>query len=368
MSENSFEQIEDVLWSVTDKCNLNCIYCAAADGKARHANTEMSPYQVERILSQLRLLKNLRSIILSGGEALLSRNLSYILEQSQKLCRNVFVITNGTTLFSPNEESLFFYRPTLMVTIDSSQESINRLTRGPGILKQALSTLERVRAKGLTTVIICVVTKFNIDTIVEDIKYFNRLGHTNFLLQQLHCEGNARELYENLSPVPAKINDLYQRLLELEELIPELKIDYNEICFYPMRQKVLAAKCDPTLEYNPQRLFMCGAGYKFFALKTNGDVIPCNALRHCKLGNIFEEDVQDIFALSTELSKLRKLRGFRVDILPGCADCEYSPICDGGCRADVFNQSNNIFAKHPYCDRQDNSNKKITHRRIDEVL
>jgi len=128
-----------------------------------------------------------------------------------------------------------------------------------------------------------------------------------------------------------------------------MNLDYNEICFFPMRAAASAEKCESGLIYKPQRLFMCGAAYNFFAIKTNGDVIPCNALRTCVLGNLFEEKLANILQSSDESKNIRKLRSLRVNSIVGCRDCLYSPMCDGGCRADVLHLTGNVLGKHPYC-------------------
>ncbi len=342
-------QIEDVLWSVTDECNLNCIYCSVAE-PAGDYNEELSEAQIDRIVSQLQLLPRLKSIILSGGEAMLSPIFPYALRKAASLGSNIYVITNGVKLPPSAIAALREYRSTIMFSIDSTDETVNARTRGKGVLKNVIDTVGRVHALGIPIVIISVVTIHNIDTIIEDISFFQKHGIKNILLQQLHCEGKVgRELFGKLSPSPQQIERLYGRLVEFERRHPDVNIDYNEICFFAMRGEAYAQKCNPGLEYMPQRLLMCGAGFKFFAIKNNGDIIPCNALRSCVLGNLFREDITSILTSSEEMNNLRILNSQRVDSIPGCSNCLYNPVCDGGCRADALHAQGNLFGRHPYC-------------------
>ena len=94
---------------------------------------------------------------------------------------------------------------------------------------------------------------------------------------------------------------------------------------------------------------MCGAGFDFFAIKYNGDVIPCNALLEHVCGNIYEDSIEEIFIESKVMTKLRNLRSSRVDDIPGCNDCKLNPICDGGCRADCYNLTGSWNSPHPNC-------------------
>ena len=366
MEEFDINKVEDVLWSLTEICNLKCIYCSVEAGPYAPV-IEPSKAEIDHILKQLRKLPNLKSLILSGGEALLSRNLPYALGEASSLCPNIYVITNGVKLPSKAVDTLRFHRPTVMVSIDSTNESINKYTRGAGILEKTLLTLKPLQSMDLPVVVISVVTRFNINGIKEDLTFLYNFGIRNVLLQQLHCEGRAdADLYIQLSPNPEQIDALYKILNEFEECYPDMNIDYNEICFFPMRKAAYAKKCDPALNYKPQKLFMCGAGFNFFAIKTNGDVIPCNALRTCIFGNLLKEDIIDILESSEEAMNVRRFRSLRVDSIAECEDCIYSPICDGGCRADVLHLTGNILVKHPYCNIKRKNNHTILNRDIDE--
>lgn len=342
--------IEDVLWSITDLCNLKCVYCSVEAGGMHKPIVEPTRIEIDIIAQQLERLPNLNSIILSGGEALLAKNFPYIIESVFKLCRQIYVITNGVMLKPRIIDSLLTFRPTVMISIDSTKEEINKITREVGALEKSLTTLKVLQSLGIDVIVISVVTKHNIDFCDEYLNNLYELGINKVLLQQLHCEGRSdKELFLKLSPSLHQINNLYELVESFKEKHKDVIIDCNEICYYQMRKKAYEEKCDESKRYKPQRLFMCGAGYNFFAIKVNGDVIPCNALRSCVFGNLVKEDIIDILMNSDESNNVRMLRHLRIDQVAGCEDCKFAPMCDGGCRADALHLTGNILSKHPYC-------------------
>ncbi len=354
--------IEDVLWSITDICNLKCIYCSVSDTKINNSQ-EPTIKELDHIMEELQTIPSLKSLILSGGEALLSTNLPYVLHNASQFCSNIFIITNGVKLTPDAFNLIKIYRPTIMITIDSVNENINCKTRGAGVLEKSLSTLNSLNNVNIPIVVILVVTKFNVDNILYDLNYYYNMGIKNILLQQLHCEGRANgDFFLELSPTSSQIEALYYNVMKFREFHSDMNIDDNEICFFPMRKIQYEKKCDPQINYLPQRLLSCGAGFKFIAVKTNGDVIPCNALRSCILGNLHRNSLVEIFESSYELRNLKDINTKRVDSVDGCNICEYAPICDGGCRADVLHLTGNIFGRHPYCNLLNNQYDKFSNK------
>jgi len=347
--------IQDVLWTVTSRCNLNCIYCSVNAGKNIHPTKDLELWQIDRIIEQFRKMASLQSIILSGGEFLLTTHYQYILESLSLMNKNLFVITNGTYLKRETIEVLLRYMPTIMISADSSQENINAKTRGKKKLELTVRNISKYLEAGLDIVLIMVVTKYNINTIPEDLIYWRQLGVKNVLLQQLHAEGRGNQVYSMLSPHPNDIKKLYESLTIFEKMHKDVNLDYNEICLFPMRPSYFIRKCKDGIKYLPQKIFMCEAGYKFFAIKDNGDLIPCNAMQDYVFGNILCEDIKSILDNSPQLLEIQKWRTHRVDECGNCANCTYNPICDGGCRADVLNLGYGLLSKHPLCDTFSNN-------------
>jgi len=89
----------------------------------------------------------------------------------------------------------------------------------------------------------------------------------------------------------------------------------------------------------------CGAGTNKLQIDTNGNVTPCIALAHLysapiKKGLVEEWQNNPIF--NQWLKTFTLIKG-------KCNICGYRYICGGGCRANVFGVTNNIFSSDPWC-------------------
>lgn len=352
--------VADVLWTLTERCNLACAYCdVVPHGGARPHDPTRA--EVDHILAQLRRLPGLQSLILSGGEALLSPHIEHVLARTGDLAPTRYLITNGTTVRARQKRLLEEHRPRTMITIDSLDEDANAKTRGEVRGPRAVDTLRWALEAGLYTVVILVLTRHNVRSVRGTLVGLARMGVQNVLLQQLHCPTSrmAPSFAEMLPPVE-EVHALHEWLSELRRERPDMVIDDNEVCFFERRPAQRRKKCSPDVAYLPQRLFMCGAGFDFFALKANGDVLPCNAFLNVPTGNIHRANIEDILAGSEVMAGLRRLRTHRVNEIPGCAGCPEVPICDGGCRADVFNATGEIGNPHPACPRHAGSPRDFT--------
>ncbi|MCY2995588.1 MAG: radical SAM protein [Planctomycetota bacterium] len=341
-------EITDILWTLTSQCNLTCSYCAVRSAASGHIR-EPSAGDIATIIRQLESLPNLESLVLTGGEALLSPHLREVLEWSSTRDFRTYVITNGTTLNDKSQAIVAQYRPCMMITMDSLNETENARTRGSGTLSRALESLSWCQAEDLDVVAISVITVHNIATICRSIERLYEHGVRNFLLQQLHCwSASLARYYRGASPSPERFLEMESCLRRLRRL-DGLVLDSAELCFFLDRPRQYVEKCRPNRSYLPQRMFMCGAGFKLFAIRPDGSVVPCNAFWNYVVGNLLEGEVEDILVKSPRLTVLRDLRNRRVDEIPGCSGCKYAPICDGGCRADALNVLGDIAGRHPYC-------------------
>ncbi|MGX1412826.1 radical SAM protein [Bradyrhizobium elkanii] len=353
-TRNAFalNDVTDVLWTLTARCNLRCAYCGVVE-KACDLDQSMSfdslnEVETDRVLSQLRKLPRLDSMVLSGGEALLAKNFATVLTKTRDFASTRYVITNGTV--TRHGDLLVEERPRMMITIDSTRESINALTRGPMALAKSVRTLDHFLAAKLFTVVIMVATVRNIEDIPHTIRELYARGASNFLIQQLHCPSSgSREMFLRLSPTHAQLSALTNAVDHIRSEFSDIQIDDNEVCFFTRRAAKIAEKCDKQREYLPHYMFACGAGFNFFAIKANADIVPCNAFLDSTAGNLLQQDIEDILKNSPVMKGLRNLRLYRVDRIPGCQDCSLSPLCDGCCRADVYNLTGEIGNQHPAC-------------------
>jgi radical SAM protein with 4Fe4S-binding SPASM domain len=79
-----------------------------------------------------------------------------------------------------------------------------------------------------------------------------------------------------------------------------------------------------------------------FIVHCNGDVSPCNTLRELAVGNIFKEDLRDIYNRHKDFLLLD------YEIKGPCGDCENNEICFG-CRANAYYYTGDVQNSDPKC-------------------
>ncbi len=146
--------IEYLRISVTDRCNLRCVYCMPPGGIPWRPHEEILRYeeivQVVRIAAEL----GIRKVRLTGGEPLVRQGLVYLIASLARIpgIEDLSMTTNGTLLETQAEELATAGLKRVNVSLDSlDPERFSRLTRG-GDLKAVLRGIEAARRAGLNPV------------------------------------------------------------------------------------------------------------------------------------------------------------------------------------------------------------------------
>lgn len=154
--------------SVTEQCNLACVYCKPRTGALeRSAPPAMSRDEVVRLVQVFTSL-GIRKVRLTGGEPLMRRDLETIVAGiSPEVEGRVHLTTNGMQLARRARGLRDAGLLGVNVSLDAAERtSFERLTRKDG-LARVLAGLEAARAAGLKTKLNAVVLKgWNDDQIV----------------------------------------------------------------------------------------------------------------------------------------------------------------------------------------------------------
>lgn len=148
--------------SVTDKCNLRCVYCMPEQGLAWLPKSEILTYEEIAQLVRAAASVGVRSIRLSGGEPLIRKNLWHLVEEIA--CTpgidDIALSTNGLLLEDQLDDLLRAGLRRINVSLDTLQEQrFVEMARRPG-LDRVLSSIDAAIARGLGPVKInCVVMR-----------------------------------------------------------------------------------------------------------------------------------------------------------------------------------------------------------------
>lgn len=157
MNDQFGREINYLRISLTDNCNLRCIYCTP---DLIHKNDDKLSF--EDISKIIRVAKNLgiKKIRLTGGEPLLRNDLNKIIEKIKDTGINeIYLTTNGILLEEKIEELKKAGLCGVNISLDTLDEDIfKKITRG-GNLQKVLRGIEKSLEFGLKVKINSVVIK-----------------------------------------------------------------------------------------------------------------------------------------------------------------------------------------------------------------
>ncbi len=145
--------------SITDRCNLRCIYCMPKEGVSRIGHEDILRY--EEMLRIIRIARKIGivKVRVTGGEPLVRRGVTDFLAQLGKLdLEDISLTTNGILLESCAEQIRRAGVCRINVSLDSLvPERYAQITRG-GDLSTVLRGLEQADRVGFSPIKINVVT------------------------------------------------------------------------------------------------------------------------------------------------------------------------------------------------------------------
>lgn len=122
--------------SVTDRCNLRCVYCMPSDGVKPIKHSDILTY--EEIIRIVRIAADLgvRKIRITGGEPLIRKNLFYLISSLNKIegIDEISLTTNGQLLENHIEKLAMAGLNRVNISLDSlDPERYRSITRGGDI-------------------------------------------------------------------------------------------------------------------------------------------------------------------------------------------------------------------------------------------
>lgn len=152
-------RIDRLRISVTDLCNLRCIYCRPESGLELTRQKDILTYEEIAIIVQHAVKLGIKSFRLTGGEPLFRRNIEHLLSMLGNIqgIEDLAMTTNGIYLknYAKVMREIGLFR--LNISLDTLKEAkFTRVTRG-GNLHDVLSGIEEVLRLGFKNTKINVV-------------------------------------------------------------------------------------------------------------------------------------------------------------------------------------------------------------------
>jgi len=150
--KDSFQRTIDYMRiSITDRCNLRCIYCMPPEGLVPIEHKEILSY--EEIVRILRVAVDIgvRKIRITGGEPLVRKNVSYLIASIKNIegIKDLSLTTNGVLLKQYAEELADAGIDRVNISLDSLRpDRYSEITRG-GDIDIVLNGIEAAERAGL---------------------------------------------------------------------------------------------------------------------------------------------------------------------------------------------------------------------------
>ncbi|HMK50218.1 MAG TPA: GTP 3',8-cyclase MoaA [Thermodesulfovibrionales bacterium] len=161
--------------SITDRCNLRCIYCMPPEGLRPIRHKEILRYEEILRVARVAVKVGVRRIRITGGEPLVRRDVSHLIAQLSAIedLQDLSLTTNGILLEDHAEELARAGLSRVNVSLDSLRpERYREITRG-GDLGAVLRGIDAARKAGLEPIKINMVPVRGIND--DEIADFSRL-------------------------------------------------------------------------------------------------------------------------------------------------------------------------------------------------
>lgn len=344
-----------LVWlELTSVCHLRCAHCFLDGAPSR---SQISLTDVKRIVKELAELGVLR-LTLTGGEALLHPDIAEILSIVNSYKLGIRLFSSGCLPTSKYELLSEHSIDTLFLSVDGLEKHNDEL-RGEktfSAFKTNLAFLARLPSIRNIT-ISTTLDRINIAELPDLIRFAASYGVRTFLFRPLMVYPGTSAL-EPLAPHDKAA--FLTALHEIESLSSRLgvecqinKLPYlplNKTCFFDDSPKNASLWSVLGIDNSID----CVGGNIVAGIRHDGIVLPCGFI-HADYDDGPTNSIQfnsfsSLWRKSSNLGKLRRL------IPPSaCASCNALSICNGGCRANAFLDSQRLDSLDPYCIYQDTS-------------
>jgi cyclic pyranopterin phosphate synthase len=178
-------QIRDLRISVTDRCNLACVYCKSADSDNYFPSGDLLTWDELLRVAQIVAGLGIRKVRVTGGEPLLRPGIIDFVARLRQIkgLDDIAITTNGHLLPEMAKPLAAAGSPRVTVSLDSMDpDKTAKITRAAASCTRAMAGIDAAVAAGLAPVKVNVVLVrgFNDDELVE----FARLArHRNIVVR-----------------------------------------------------------------------------------------------------------------------------------------------------------------------------------------
>lgn len=344
MSPELVPKLYNLYVYTNEECNLACRHCWVTARRRHSAGAPAASADQYRRFIDAALELGLNFLMISGGEALLRRDLVLdLVEHAHRRGVKRRLETNGTLIDEEAAEILGRTGTQVSVSLDGSNAELHEWMRMvPGCFEATLAGLRRLRKHGPPVEIVLSLYRRNIHDIdgVLDLIRSLELRRVWLKINPVMPSGRGRLLDERGERLSAA---------ELQQFIRALEQKYRHS---DLPVLVTAEPAYHSLSYIVQGRVQGGrCGFRsLLGILANGSISFCGmGYQHSEyvFGRIGEANLEELWASHPRLLEVRSLIPEKLEGV--CGNCMLRATCQGACRSFAYDAYGSITAPSPGC-------------------
>ncbi len=337
-----------LLWNITGDCNLSCEHCYSSSGAGRKYE-KIAPGVVLSTIDSLKKAK-IKSVIISGGEPLMSPYIFEIARILKDAGFSVHLSTNGTMIKESNIEKIKLFFNYVGVSIDGKEDTHDGFRKMKGAFRASLKGIRTLLNNGVNAGIRFSLTERNYRDVDFIFDMAKNEGLRKVYISHLVYSGRGKNSWDLNKSLHKEISlyiiekafDFVSKNIPVEIVTGNNEPDAILLLgiFKRLYPEFYENIYDRVLRWGGNQ-----SGKKIINIDYAGNVKP-DPFFNYNAGNIKNRDFLYIINEDKLFLKLnekpRKLKG-------RCEKCSYLNICNGGSRARAFAVYGDYFQEDPAC-------------------
>ena len=314
-NESKLHQLNYILWECTLRCNLKCLHCGS-DCKKDASIMDMPAKDFLKAIDEITEIVNPNNtmIVLTGGEALLRKDLEQIGLSLYKRGFPWGIVTNGILLNQKRLTSLLNSGlRAVTVSLDGLESSHNWLRGTKTSYDKAYNAIKLLpNIPDLKYDVVTCANQRNFNELNQIKELLIEIGVKDWRIFTIFPIGRASE-HKELQLPPKEFTGLFDFIKETRK---EGRIKANYGC------EGFLGNYEGEVRDN---FFICRAGINIASILADGSISACPNLRENFIqGNIYHDNFREIW--ENKYSVFRDKSWTKTGI---CADCEFYKFCEG---------------------------------------
>jgi radical SAM protein with 4Fe4S-binding SPASM domain len=237
------------------------------------------------------------------------------------------------------------------VSIDGLQEK-HEAVRGRNSFAAAVRGIQNLVACGIYPNVSVTPLRSTVSDLGAVIDLSVSLGASSITINTLSPEGRCAPIFSAVRlRYPDDVASVLSVVAEKRKAHPGIPMKC-ELGFYltlPESYRLSAGNSDARKPPSKPLMEGCSACAGSLTITATGNIVPCVGFEDLVGGNVRTHDILDVWRNGAAFNQLRHVRGMKTEDIPECADCQYTFLCDGGCRAVPHMIYGDIVAPDPHC-------------------